>query len=73
MLSDGRVTSFYCAFRPTRSRRLFSLRGSFVFYVGRNIVFYPIPKSLGFASYVARITQACKFINIGLRDIKVNL
>ena len=65
MLTDGRITYFNSVSRPTRSRRLFSLRGSFVSYVGRNVLFYPIPKSLGCASYVARITLARKFINKG--------
>ena len=55
MLSDGRSTSFNGVSRPTRSRRLFFLRGSFVFY--------PLPKSLGCASYVAKIILARKFIN----------
>ena len=65
MLSDGRITCFNSVSRPTRSRRLFSLRGSFVAYVGRYMLFYPIPQSLGCASYVARITLARKFINNG--------
>ena len=39
--------------------------GSFVSYVGRNMLFYPIPQSLGCASYVTRITLARKFINEG--------
>ena len=34
-------------------------------HVGRNMLFYPIPQSLGSASYVARITLARKFINNG--------
>ena len=29
------------------------------------MLFYPIPQSLGYASYVARITMAHKFINDG--------
>ena len=47
MLTDGRTTCFNSVSRPTRSRRLFSLRGSFVSYVGRNMLFYPIPQSFG--------------------------
>ena len=65
MLTNGRITCFNSVSRPTRSRRLFSLRGSFVSYVGRNMLFYPIPQSLGCAPYVARITLARKFINDG--------
>ena len=65
MLPDGRIACLNSVSRPTRSRRLFSLRASFVSYVGRNMLFYPIPRSLGFASYVARITLARKFINNG--------
>ena len=65
MLTDGRTTCFSSVSRPTRSRRLFSLRGSFVSYVGRNMLFYPIPQSFGCASYVARIKLARKFINNG--------
>ena len=56
---------FISVSRPTRSRRLFPLRGSFVSYVVRNKLFYPIPQSLGCAFYVARITLARKFINDG--------
>ena len=41
------------------------MRGSFVSYVGRNMLFYHIPQSLGCAAYVARITLAHKFINDG--------
>ena len=63
MLTNGRITCFNSVSRPIRSRRLFSLRGSFASYVGRNMLFYPIPKSLGCASYVARITLAHKFIS----------
>ena len=65
MLTDGRITSFNSVSRPTRSRRLFSLGDSFVSYVGRNMLFYPISQSLGCASYVTRITLARKFINNG--------
>ena len=65
MLTDGRITCFNSVSRPTRSRRLFSLRGSFVSYIGRNMLFYPILQSLGCASYVARIALARKFINNG--------
>ena len=65
MLTDGRITCFNSVSRPIRSRKLFSLRGSFVSYVGRNMLFYPILQSLGCASYVARITLARKFINEG--------
>ena len=46
------VTSFCCVFSPTRLRMLFFLSDSFVSYVGRNMLFYPIFKSLGFAFYV---------------------
>ena len=77
MLTNGRITCFNSVSRPTRSRRLFSLRGSFVSYVGRNMLFYPIPQSLGCAPYVARITLARKFINDGTflfgRDAKLPL
>ena len=66
MLTDDRITCFNSVSRPCRSRRLFPLRGSFVSYVGRNMLFYPIPQSLGYASYVARITQAREFINNGI-------
>ena len=65
MLTDGRITCFNSISRPTRSRRLFSLRGSFVPYVGRNMLFYPIPQSLFCGSYLARITLALTFINNG--------
>ena len=65
MLTDGRITCFNSVSRSTISRRLFSLRDSFVSYVGRNMLFYPIPQPLGCASYVARITLARKFINDG--------
>ena len=68
MLTNGRITCFNSVSRPTRSRRLFSLRGSFVSYVGRNMLFYPIPQSLGCAPYVARITLARKFINDGCSE-----
>ena len=34
-------------------------------YVGKNMLFYLIPESLGCSSYVARITLARKFINNG--------
>ena len=67
MLTNGRITCFNSVSRPTRSRRLFSLRGSFVSYVERNMLFYPIPQSLGCAPYVARITLARKFINDGTK------
>ena len=65
MLPDGRITCFNSVSRPTRSRRLFSLIVSFVSFVCRNMLFYPIPQSLDCASYVARITLAGKFINDG--------
>ena len=65
MLTDGRITCFNSVSGPTRSRKQFSLRGSFVSCVGRNMLFYPIPQSLGCASYVARITVARKFIYNG--------
>ena len=57
MLTNGRITCFNSVSRPTRSRRLFSLRGSFVSYVGRNMLFYPIPQSLGFNKLRARLSD----------------
>ena len=71
MLTNGRITCFNSVSRPTISRRLFSLRGSFVSYFGRNMLFYPIPQSLGCAPYVARITLARKFINDINHKLKV--
>ena len=68
----GRITCFNSVSRPTRSRRLFSLRGSFVSYVGRNMLFCPIPQSLGCASYEAKITVALKFINNGTFFVRRN-
>ena len=62
---DGRITCFNSVSRPTRLRRLFSLRGSFASYVGMNMLLYLISQSLGCASYVTRITLARKFINNG--------
>ena len=63
MLSDSSITSFRGISKPIRLWRLFPLTGSFVSYVSRNMSFYPIPVSLGCATYVARITLTCKFIN----------
>ena len=63
MLPDSRIAGSSCNFRFARPMRLFSLEKSFVSNAGRDILFYSILKSLGCASYVARITLACKFIN----------
>ena len=41
----------------------FFLGGSFVSYVGRNMLSYPIPQSLVCVSYIAKITFARKFLN----------
>ena len=43
MLTDGSITCFNSVSRPTRSRRLFSLRGSLVSYVGGNMLFILSP------------------------------
>ena len=50
MLTNGRITCFNSVSRPTRSRRLFSLRGSFVSYVERLISVYNKLKSSDMAS-----------------------
>ena len=46
-------------------RWLFSLGMGFVSNIRRNMLFYSVLQSLGSASYVARITLGCKFINNG--------
>ena len=65
VLWQNHLTSFNSIFRSSRSRTLFSFSISFICYVRRSILFYPIPQSFVFVSYVVRITLAHKCINNG--------
>ena len=46
--------------------------GQFCFVCWKDMLSYPIPKSLGCASYVARIISAPKFINYGTFSVDRN-
>ena len=67
MLSDGRITCFNGVSRPTRSRRLFSLRGSFVSYAGRDLL---ISRSFLYFAFLSQRIQVCICLKIQVKFIE---